>query len=106
MPDLEMLLRDIRPVPEGAWVERLDARVAARFPGPQPRWKTTLQTLRLHFVAISAVGTVSALIIALIAAGVSSDGGDADNADKSAPAAMSAAATPAPQSGSGAASSS
>jgi hypothetical protein len=104
MPDLEMLLRDVRPVPDGAWTQRLDARVAARFPGPQPRWKTALEKLRLHFLAISAVGAVSAMVIALIAAGVSYDGGgDSENADKSAPEAMSGtAATPPAQSRSGA----
>ena len=32
MPDLEMLLRDVRPAPDPAWTAKLDARVAARFP--------------------------------------------------------------------------
>ena len=54
MPDLEMLLRDVRPAPDPAWAARLDARVAAGFPGPPPRWKKTLRALREHFAALSA----------------------------------------------------
>ena len=34
MPDLETLLRDVRPAPDPAWAAKLDARVAARFPEP------------------------------------------------------------------------
>ena len=37
MPDLEMLLRDVRPAPDPDWTARLDAQVAARFPRPVPR---------------------------------------------------------------------
>src|SRR4051812_30086375 len=74
MPDLEMLLRDVRPVPDGAWAARLDARVSARFPGPVPRWKAALTTVRVHFLAIGAVGAVAALCVAVVLAGVSSHG--------------------------------
>ena len=33
MPDLETLLRDVKPAPDPAWATKLDARVAAGFPG-------------------------------------------------------------------------
>jgi hypothetical protein len=76
MPDLEMLLREARPAPDPAWAARLDARVAARFPGPPPRWKTMLESIRVHFMALSAVGAVGALIVALVIAAPSFNGGD------------------------------
>ena len=58
MPDLEMLLRDVRPAPDPAWATKLDARVAARFPKPTPAWKKPLIVFREHFFAFSAVATV------------------------------------------------
>src|SRR3954453_4756565 len=76
MPDLEMLLRDVRPAPDPAWTARLDARVAARFPGPPPRWKVALETIRMHFMALRAVGAVGALIVALVIAAPSFNSGD------------------------------
>src|SRR3954468_10879915 len=76
MPDLEPLLREVRPVPDGAWAQRLDARVSARFPGPPPRWKAALERLRTHFMAIGAIGAVASLIVVFIAVGVSSNGSD------------------------------
>jgi hypothetical protein len=79
MPDLEMLLREARPAPDPAWAARLDARVAARFPGPPPRWKAMLQAFRVHFMAISAVGAVGALIVALVIAAPSFNGGADSN---------------------------
>src|SRR5215813_11292448 len=76
MPDLEMLLRDVRPVPDGAWADKLDARVAARFPGPPPRWQAALTALRQHFIALSAVGAIASVLIVLIAVGVHSSSDD------------------------------
>src|SRR4051812_12232177 len=81
MPDLEMLLRDVRPVPDTAWAARLDARVAARFPSPPPRWKTALIAVRDHLFTIGAVGAVASLIVVMVIAGVSSNSGD-DSADR------------------------
>ena len=60
MPDLEMLLREVRPAPDPAWAARLDARVAARFPGPAAALEgAAASTLRDHFLAIGAVATVA-----------------------------------------------
>src|SRR4051794_41859670 len=83
MPDLEMLLRDVRPAPEPAWAERLDARVASRFPGPPPRWKAPLITLRDHMLAMGAVATVASLLIVLVIAAPSFNGGDSDDSGAS-----------------------
>src|SRR4051794_33673558 len=95
MPDLEMLIRDVRPVPDPAWTARLDARVAARFPGPPPRWKTALTTVRDHVLAIGAVGAVASLIVVFVIAGVSYDGaGDSGDSGSS-----GAASAPAAQEG-------
>src|SRR5215217_1116177 len=80
MPDLEMLLRDVRPVPDPAWATKLDARVAARFPGPPPRWKAPLIAFREHLMAIGAVATVGSLIVVLVVAGLSVDRGSDDSA--------------------------
>jgi Domain of unknown function (DUF4349) len=66
MPDLEMLLRDLRPAPDPAWAARLDARVAARFPGPPPRWKRPLIALRDHLLAIGAVATAAVAAVAFV----------------------------------------
>ena len=69
MPDLEMLLRDVRPAPDPAWAAKLDARVAARFPKPTPAWKKPLIAFREHFIAFGAVATVGCAILALVIAG-------------------------------------
>ena len=37
MPDLETLLRDVKPAPDPQWAGKLDARVAAGFPSPPSR---------------------------------------------------------------------
>src|SRR4051812_16864489 len=76
MPDLEMLLREVRPVPDPAWATRLDTRVAHRFPGPPPRWKAPLLVLRDHLLALGTVATVASLLLVIVIAGVSSNGGD------------------------------
>ncbi|HEY6888268.1 MAG TPA: DUF4349 domain-containing protein [Solirubrobacter sp.] len=79
MPDLEMLLRDVRPVPDPVWAEKLDAKVAARFPGPVPGWKQKLQALRDHFVALSLATATAAtllLIVVVIAKNIDTSGDD------------------------------
>ena len=80
MPDLEMLLRDVRPAPNPDWAARLDKQVAARFPRPVPGWKKKLQTLRAHFAALSlATATVGALFLVVIVIGKNVDGGGGDD---------------------------
>src|SRR5262245_41397792 len=99
MPDLEMLLRDIRPVPEPAWAAKLDARVVARFPGPPPRWKAPLIALRDHMLALGAVATVASILILIVIAAPSFNAGDSDDggnmATSKSAGGSSAAATPA-----------
>jgi glycine cleavage system regulatory protein len=75
MPDLETLLRDVRPAPDPAWAARLDARAAARFPGPPPRWKAPLIALREHLLAVGAVATVATALIVVVST-VSFSGSD------------------------------
>ena len=79
MPDLETLLRDVRPEPDPEWAKRLDARAAARFPTPPPRWKRPFITLAEHLVAFSAAGAMASVLIVVIVAGVSLSGGDSDS---------------------------
>ena len=50
MPDLETLLRDVKPAPDPAWTLKLDTRVAHRFPGPPPRWKRPFIAVRDHLL--------------------------------------------------------
>src|ERR1044072_2090319 len=97
MPDLEMLLREVRPVPDPAWTAKLDARVAARFPGPPPRWKAPLIALRDHLLAFGAAATVAWLLVVLVMVAPSFSGGDRDSGGGGASPAkeMSPAATPA-----------
>ncbi|MDA0163192.1 DUF4349 domain-containing protein [Solirubrobacter ginsenosidimutans] len=79
MPDLEMLLRDVRPVPDPVWAEKLDAKVAARFPGPVPPWKKKLQALRDHFAAFALASATAAtllLIVVVIAKNIDTSGSD------------------------------
>jgi len=92
MPDLEMLLRDVRPSPDPEWAARLDARAAAGFPGPVPPWKAKLQTLRHHLGALTlATATAGALMLILVV-GVKTVGGGGDDAATSGGSAESAAA--------------
>ena len=81
MPDLEMLLREVRPAPDPAWAAKLDARVAARFPGPPPAWKAPLIALRDHMLAFGAVATVATLLIVMVIAlpAVNTGGSDSEN---------------------------
>src|SRR4051794_39061911 len=95
MPDLEMLLRDIRPVPEPAWAAQLDTRVANRFPGPPPRWKAPFIALREHMLALGTLTAVAGGVIVWVYAGVTHDGSeDAEPASSSAKVESMAAATP------------
>ena len=111
MPDLETLIREVRPAPHPGWTAKLDARVAARFPKPTPAWKKPLIAFRDHFIALSAVGAVASVFIVLVVAGMRADmGGDEEpSSGASAPLALpeesakdsggGASATAAPQSG-------
>jgi hypothetical protein len=105
MPDLETLLRDVRPTPRPEFTTKLDSRVAARFPGPVPAWKRKLRTLRDHMAALTlATATAGALMLILVVAvkTVSVGGDDEANsaAGDSAPA-MSLPETAKDSSGSG-----
>src|SRR3954462_9075752 len=77
MPDLETLLRDVRPTPRPEFTTKLDSRVAARFPGPVPAWKRKLRTLRDHMAALTLVtasGAAALLILVVLVKGVSVGG--------------------------------
>ncbi len=81
MSDLEMLLRDVRPAPDPIWAARLDARAAAGFPGPPPRWKAPLLAFRNHLFAFGAVGAVASMLIVLVFAATHIEvGGDDEGA--------------------------
>src|SRR3954463_509374 len=95
MPDLEMLLHDVRPAPEPDWAARLDARVADRFPGPPPRWKA----LRENFFAFGVAGALASMVIVVVVLGVRSH---SDTENLSSPASMKAAPAPHSDSASGA----
>jgi Domain of unknown function (DUF4349) len=106
MPDLETLLRDVRPAPDPAWTALLDPRVAARFSGVphvSPRWKAPLIALRDHFLAFGVAGAVASMLLVLvIAAGNSrtgedsakSSGGSASNSDSGSSSSGSAKSPP------------
>jgi len=78
MPELETLLRDVRPAPDPAWAARLDARAAAGAPGPPPRWKAPLIAFREHFFAIGALATVASLVAVIVIVGSSVELGSDD----------------------------
>jgi len=85
MPDLEMLLRDVRPTPTPEWTTKLDAKVAARFPRPVPGWKRKLRALRAHFAALSlATATAAALLVVVIVIAKNVETGGDDSASSSA----------------------
>src|SRR4051794_25447785 len=96
MPDLEPLLRDVRPAPDPAWAARLDTRVAARFPGPPPRWKA----LRQNFFAFGVAGALASMVIVVLVLGVRSH---SDTEKASMPANANAPSTHSSDSASGAA---
>lgn len=79
MPDLETLLRDVRPEPDPKWAARLDSRVAARFPSKPSRPRRAWLAFRAHFIAFGAVGAIASVFI-LIVVGLSQVemGGDDD----------------------------
>src|SRR4051812_42362370 len=68
MPDLEMLLRDVRPEPDPVWAEKLDAKVAARFPKPARRrfWQVSFLSVRQQIFAMGGVGLVAGLAALLV----------------------------------------
>jgi hypothetical protein len=96
MPDLETLVRDVRPEPNPAWVARLDARAAAHFPTPPPKWKRPLIAMGEHLIAFSAAGAMASVLIVVIVAGVKFSGGAGDS--DSAGGASSTSAKVAPES--------
>src|SRR5690242_13885553 len=65
MPDLETLLRDVRPVPAPEFAARLDAQVAAGFrrPSKRPFWR-----VRHQILAMGGVGLVAGLAAILVIA--------------------------------------
>src|SRR3954449_4898408 len=83
MPDLETLLRDVRPAPEPAWAAQLDARVAAGFPGPPARWKAPFATLRANLLALGTAGSVAAIVVVLIVAAIHSGGATSTEGNQS-----------------------
>ena len=103
MPDLEMLLRDVRPTPDPVWAEKLDAKVAARFPRPVPAWKRKLQAFREHLAALMLVTASAAavlLVLVVVVKNVDSSGGDsADSASSGSSSPVKALATPEASSG-------
>src|SRR4051794_10741614 len=70
MPDLEMLLRDVRPVPNPDWAARLDKRAAAGFPSPPSRPKKGLRGLRSHFAAWSLAAASAATLLVIVVVGI------------------------------------
>src|SRR4051794_19138016 len=79
--DLEALVRAVRPEPAPAWVGKLDRRVAERFPSP-PRW-WQWQTVRPNLQAISAVGAVIVVFVAIIGlASTANHGGSEDTGSR------------------------
>lgn len=62
MPDLETLLRDVRPAPDPVWATRLDARAEAGFPRAWRRWLTIRTTgLTLATASVAAVIALGAV---------------------------------------------
>jgi uncharacterized protein DUF4349 len=113
MPDLEMLLRDVRPAPDPAWAEQLDAKVAARFPKPAKRrfWRVSFLSVRAQIFAMGGVGLVAGLAALLVITASSSyTSSSSENivSAKAAPpssgASADSAATVTPQTSSGASS--
>src|SRR3954465_2132678 len=79
MPDLEMLLRDVRPAPEPAWAARLDTKVAEGFPRPPAAWKKPLIALREHLFAFGALASAASVAIVLIIVVANADLGGSDD---------------------------
>ena len=94
MPDLETLLRDVKPAPDPAWTLKLDTRVANRFPGPPPRWKRPFIAVRDHLLAIFAALAVASVMGVIVIAGLSGAGGGDDEATTAGGSATSSEAIP------------
>jgi hypothetical protein len=81
MPDLETLLREVKPAPDPQWASKLDSRVAAGFPTPPSRFKRARRSIAEHFFAFGAVGAVASVLIVfvvLIGSSVNTNGGDSE----------------------------
>lgn len=67
MPDLETLLREVKPAPDPAWTLKLDTRVAHRFPKPPSRAQRILHALRAHWMdstaALVVMSTVALVVV-------------------------------------------
>jgi Domain of unknown function (DUF4349) len=79
MPDLEMLLRDVRPAPDPAWAARLDTKAAQGFPRPPAAWKRPLIALREHLFAFGALASAASVAIVLIIVVANADLGGSDD---------------------------
>ena len=85
MPDLETLLRDVKPEPDHQWATKLDAKVAAGFPTPPSRFKRARRTIAEHFFAFGAVGAVASVLIlfvVVIGSNVEIGGDDSETAER------------------------
>ena len=94
MPDLETLLRDVKPEPSHQWATKLDAKVAAGFPTPPSRFKRARRTIAEHFFAFGAVGAVASVLIlfvVVIGSSVEMGGDDGETAGGSSGASSSVA---------------
>ena len=96
MPDLEMLLRDVRPVPDPDWAARLDKRAAAGFPGPALAPQEGAAQLFATTSPRASLATATAatlLVIVVVGIKLQQSAGSSDDsaggASGSAPAAMS-----------------
>src|SRR3954454_20030887 len=93
MPDLETLLREVRPAPRPEWASRMDARVAARFPGPVPVHRKALRGLRTHFAAfaLATASLATVLLIVVVAVKVQNGTGSEDAGSSSSASSVAAA---------------
>ena len=84
MPDLEMLLREVRPAPDPGLGRAARHAGRARFPGPAAALEAPLIALRDHLLAFGAVGTVATLLIVLVGSRAPARGGADDRASAAA----------------------
>ncbi|MDA0172816.1 DUF4349 domain-containing protein [Solirubrobacter taibaiensis] len=75
MPDLETLLRDVKPAPNPAWALKLDTRVANRFPTPPSRARRAMISVGEHMLAIVASVAIAGVMGVIVIAGLSGAGG-------------------------------
>ena len=94
MPDLETLLRDVKPAPDPSFTLKLDTRVANRFPGPPPRRKRPFIAVRDHLLGIFATLAVASVMGVIVIAGLSGAGGGDDEASTAGGSATSSEAIP------------